>query len=92
MGCLHLARATIFARVAGLGEGVILLWGLWHQGGSLWVRPQLVECLRENRSLRCLRGISAGSFHQLILSGLVACEIYFIRLRRLFSVDVSSRA
>ena len=78
MRCLHFARATILARVAGLRESVIPLLRLWTWGGLLGVRPQLVECFLENRSLRCFREFGDGCFHKLILSGLVAWEIYFM--------------
>src|ERR1035437_6386652 len=64
MRCLHFARATILARVAGLRESVIPLLRLWTWGGLLEVRPQLVECFLENRSLRCFRKFGVGCFHK----------------------------
>src|ERR1035437_574397 len=64
MRCLHFARATILARVAGLRESVIPLLRLWTWGGLLGVRPQLVECFLENRSLRCFRKFGVGCFHK----------------------------
>src|ERR1035437_497668 len=63
----HLARAAILARVAGLRESVIPLLRLWTWGGLLGVRPQLVECFLENRSLRCFREFGVGCFHKFYL-------------------------
>ena len=78
MRCLHLARATILTRVAGLRESVIPLLGLWTWGGFLGGRTRFVDYGLENRSLRCFREVSDGCFHKWILSGLVAWEIYFM--------------
>src|ERR1035437_587583 len=60
----HLARAAILARVAGLRESVIPLLRLWTWGGLLGVRPQLVECFLENRSLRCFCEFGDECFHK----------------------------
>src|ERR1019366_1492768 len=63
----HLARAAILARVAGLRESIVPLLRLWTRGGLLGVRPQLVECFLENRSLRCFREFGDGGFHKFYL-------------------------
>ena len=73
MRCLDLARAAILARVAGPGEDVIPLLGLWIQAGFLWVQPQPVMCLRENRNLRCCREFGLGCFHKFRLPLLIGC-------------------
>ena len=74
---LHLARAAIFARVAGLRECVIPLFGLWTWDGSLAIHARFDDDGLENRSLRCFREFGDGCFHKLILSRLVAWEICF---------------
>ena len=48
MRCFYFALPPILACVAGLGESVVPLMGLWIQGGFLEVRPQPVKGLWEN--------------------------------------------
>ena len=57
---LHLTRAAILARIAGLGENIIplLTWS-----GRLEIWPLPVQRLRENRSLGYFRKFGLGCLH-----------------------------
>src|ERR1700690_969538 len=44
MRCVHLARATVLARVAVFGKNVVPLFRLWTGVGRLGIRPAAAGC------------------------------------------------
>ncbi len=53
MRCLHLALATILARITGFREDIIPLFGFWAWGGFPGIGTHPVKCFLENRRFFC---------------------------------------
>jgi hypothetical protein len=67
VGCLHLARATILARVAGLRESVIAFWRLETRGCGSVLHHTITDGDLENRFWEFSREFGSGGFHKYCL-------------------------
>ena len=66
IGRFGLACAPVLARVAGFGEDVVPLLGLWIGRGFREAASQFVECFWEDWRLSRFRVLGDGGLHRLI--------------------------